>query len=216
MAHEVELKFQLPGGTAGRALAETGEALGSVVQVNHVFDTADGDLRARGLTLRLREEEGRWTVTLKGPASRVGGARDREELEASISARTARAILEGKASPLEALRGSGPSAPLLSRTERLAEGGIRLHGAFRNRRTRVRAKVPGHGDVVLEIDRTELPGGRVDHEVELEVEPGDGEAAEASVARAESWLRGVLRDLGVDPRPASGKTGRFLRALEDA
>lgn len=215
--HEIELKFYLPDAAAARALLEAGgDPLGSVVQVNHVFDTPDGDLRSHGLTLRLREEEGRWKVTLKGPTTCVGSARDREELEVSIDPSHARAILDGEASPLDALGGAGTRSTLLSRAAGLAGAGVRRRGSFRNHRTRVRAAVPGYGEAVLEIDRTELPGDRVDHEVELEIEPPGGKGAEAAVARAEAWLRGLLLEVGVEPRPASGKTGRFLRALGDA
>ncbi len=216
MAREVELKFQLPDGRAARALAAAaGEELSSAVQVNHVFDTPGRDLRGRGLTLRLREEDGRWTVTLKGPSRRVGAARDREELEAAIDAAGAAAILDGEASPLDALEPAPGPGGLLATARSLAGDRVRSLGSFRNRRTRVRASVPGHGVAVLEIDRTELPGGRIDHEVELELAQAPG-SADPRADRAEAWLRRLLEDIGVEPATSSGKTGRFLEALEGA
>jgi len=214
MAREVELKFQLPDERAADALAEAagGDRLGTVVQLNHVFDTPSRALRAHGLTLRLRDQEGDWKVTLKGPAARLGAAMDREELEAPTDARRAEAMLAGGESPLEALGAGGRSIALLEEARALAGSGVRPLGSFRNRRTRVRTSVPGYGAAVLEIDRTELPGGRVDHEVELEIDLPPGREARRVAARAETWLRRLLRDVGVEPLPGSGKTGRFLAA----
>jgi len=45
------------------------------------FDTADGELRSRGMALRLRREEGRWVQSLKAGASGVGGLHARDEWE---------------------------------------------------------------------------------------------------------------------------------------
>ena len=211
---EVELKYFLPDEAAADALcaALDGDADDPVDQVNHLFDTPEGSLRANGLSLRLREEEGVWEVTLKGPSRRRGGARDREEREAEVSPNRAHAMLAGSASPLSALVAEDRAdlvddhADLIARAREIAQGRERSLGSFRNRRLRVRAPLPGYGPVTFEIDRTELPGGRVDREVEVELDIA------GEVATAEKALRELLESLGIDPRPASGKSGRFVKA----
>jgi uncharacterized protein YjbK len=208
---EVELKFALPDDDAAAALeAQAGGSRRSCVrQTNHVFDTDDRRLREAGLTLRLREEEGAWTVTLKGPTKRLGAARDREELEAAVAPERAAAMLRGEASPLDVL---DASEALVGEAASRSAGALVRLGTFHNRRVRVEADLPGHGPATLEIDRTELPGGRVDREVELEVPAGP--AGTSDVASAERALRALLAGIGVDAVEASGKTGRFLSALD--
>jgi adenylate cyclase class IV len=64
---EYEIKFRLDSpddlievfGTAGA------EFLGDGPEVNHLFDTGDGALRARGVVLRLREDHGGVLLTVK-------------------------------------------------------------------------------------------------------------------------------------------------------
>lgn len=210
-AREVELKFVLPDERAAKALEAkaAGSRASRVLQVNHVFDTPDRRLRGNGLTLRLREEEGAWTVTLKGPARRVGAARDRTELEAGVTPERAARILAGEETPLAAL--DGDRALTREAAKRAGKRIVRL-GSFRNRRTTVSAELAGYGPALLEIDRTELPGGRVDHEVELEV-PADG--GDGRAASAEAALRELLAEIGVPAVQASGKSGRFLAALDE-
>lgn len=87
-------------------------------------DTPDGELRARGLALRLRREDGAWTLTLKGDARRVsGGAVERTEVEGGWSEEGAAPVAAemeergvdggglrsaaGTRRPVEALRAAG-------------------------------------------------------------------------------------------------------------
>ncbi len=53
----------------------------SVVLHSIYFDTPEGDLRNRGIALRLRRERGRWIQTLKGPGEAVAGLHSRGEFE---------------------------------------------------------------------------------------------------------------------------------------
>ncbi|HEX5009679.1 MAG TPA: hypothetical protein VFY71_04700, partial [Planctomycetota bacterium] len=62
--------------------------------------------------------------------------------------------------------------------------------------------------LVLELDRSELPGGRVDHEVEAEV------PAELAPA-AERALRALCARAGVPWRSAPSKAARLFAALEE-
>ncbi|MEN8374019.1 MAG: CYTH domain-containing protein [Gemmatimonadota bacterium] len=208
MAREIEVKLRLPDERAAEELIASagGEVLGVVWQTNYLFDTPELSLRGAGLALRLRDEDGRWSVTLKGPTVRAGAARSREEIEARVDAQAAAAMLAGETSPLAALTGD---APLVASAAGLAPGGIEPLGSFRNRRTRVRALLPGLGTACLELDRTELPGDRTDLEVELEL-PAESTPEEA--AAAEAALARLLAEIGVDAVPSSGKTSRFLAA----
>ena len=208
---EVELKFALPDERAAEALEAQADGLreSCVMQVNHLFDTPDRRLRGNGFTLRLREEDGTWTVTLKGPTRQVGAARDRAEVEAGITPERAARILAGEATPLDVL--DRDHALTREAVACACERVVRL-GSFRNRRITVSAELAGYGPALLEIDRTELPGGRVDHEVELEVPAG---GAEVRAASAETALRDLLGEIGVPAVPATGKSGRFLAALDE-
>ncbi len=53
-------------------------------EVNVLFDTAAGAIAAAGRALRLRQVDGRWILTLKGPAIWRGPVKIREELETSV------------------------------------------------------------------------------------------------------------------------------------
>ncbi len=59
----------------------------------------------------------------------------------------------------------------------------------------------------LELDRSEFPGGRVEHEVEVEVAAADAPAVEAA-------LREWLGRAGVPWRTAESKAQRLFEALE--
>ena len=64
---EVELKFALPGGRSGDAVASIAVLAGvrprSLSSV--YYDTAKGALRRAGLSLRVREEDGAFVQTIK-------------------------------------------------------------------------------------------------------------------------------------------------------
>src|SRR5215467_1630320 len=104
---EVELKLAVEGATAFAALARSAGAAprAATKQVNHFFDTADWRLRAGQHTIRLREEEGSFTLTAKGPAtkSQQGPLTARSEEEVALERDEASGILEGALSPLDTL-----------------------------------------------------------------------------------------------------------------
>ncbi len=82
MKDEYEIKFRLDSPDALiEALAAAGaEFLGEGYETNHIFDTPDGALKARGVLLRLREEPRGVLLTVKEPLECVGvkGRREHE------------------------------------------------------------------------------------------------------------------------------------------
>jgi uncharacterized protein YjbK len=228
---ERELKLAVPDTAALERVARAAEARGArsspaVLQENHLFDTPDLLLHARGLILRLRVErcEGdeRWTLTAKGPRRAPGehaglgephgDLHARAEEEAAVPATVAGAVLAGRASALDALAAAldRPSA-LLDEIAGVggAAGSVALLGAFTNERTRVGPLDAGSARVALELDRTRLPDGTEACEVELEL-PAD------AVDAGRALLRELLDEAGVAGRPAGPKSGRFLAALARA
>ena len=100
MAIEIEAKIRVAdlAGVAAR-LGELGaQAQGTVSQRDVFFDTAEGELRAGDVGLRVREESGgdgvEMTMCYKGPR-RQGRYKDREEIEMVVGdGRQGQALLE--------------------------------------------------------------------------------------------------------------------------
>jgi len=201
----------------GRHLPDVGDVLAAPTasQVNHFFDTTDWALQRAGCILRLREEDGAFVVTAKGPSESTGDEvfTSRLEEEVAVDSARARQILNGKLSPLDALklRHGGEHTNLTSRLARaLGERPLYHVGAFRNERRRIGpVTLPGDGpelSVVFELDRTEFPHGRVDYEVEVEIAAGDA-------ARCRAALMSLFEKAGIPWRTAPSKAARFFGTL---
>jgi uncharacterized protein YjbK len=219
---EREFKLGIPDAAAASALIERagGRADPPVVQENHFFDSSAGGLRARRIGLRIRREDGRHILTLKGPSEPGADARlsVRAELECALDEPRARAVLDG-ALPVTALLDElAPAAARLGREGLLAatreaarEAPLRPIGSFRNQRTVVHTRLDLDGrplDVLLEFDRTEFAPDHVRFEVELEV---DRDADEAAVGRA---LETLFDAAGVSPTPTRSKLAVFQDWLD--
>ncbi len=218
---EVEFKLPLSGEAELAALlaalpAGAPEPSPAREQINHFFDTPRGDLRRAGLALRLREEAGRFRLTGKGPpaAGASSALTDRAEDEVTLDAGWAFEVLAGQRPPLDVLRARLPAGtPLLDALDRAAgKRPLARAGSFRNlRRELGPLELPRAGAapvrVTLELDRSEFPGGRVEHEVEVEVPAADAPAVEAA-------LREWLGRAGVPWRSAESKAQRLFEALE--
>lgn len=212
---EVEFKLLLADEAARERLLAVllrpgARPIAPVRQENHFLDTADGVLRAARHVVRLRREEGDWTLALKGPALSEGrGPTRRAEEERKVSPETAHAILAGATSPLDAFRRE-PQAVLLAPIERLVEGrALTVIGSFANERTRLAADaVVRELGLGVELDRTTFPGARTELELEVEL-PADVDPAPVELA-----LRLLLERARVPWTPATGKAGRFFRILD--
>ncbi len=183
----------------------------TVIQENHFFDTRDADLREAGYALRLRIEERRRLLTAKGPATRSeGGLTDRPEVEVEVEPAEAERILSGDLAPLDLLA-ARESSRLIDLLSSWAGGQPLAHvGSFKNVRRHVGpVQLVGRGgsvEVSFEMDRTELPGDRVDFEVEVEIPE-----AHATVCRAA--LEDLLARAGIPWETAPSKAQRFFEAL---
>lgn len=218
MAHgagtEIELKLRVESRAELEAVARAarGRDRGTVRQRNHFFDTSSWRLRAAGFGLRLRDEDGVWFLTAKGPAKRGSGAvvSARQEEEVELPAAVAEGVLAGADPPLDVLarHGGQPAAELAAELMGHAGGeAVALVGTFENRRRRVDCELGGL-PVTLELDETTFPGGIVQHEVEVEI------AELGAAERVEEALSALLRAAGAHPSPGRGKAARFFRALQ--
>ncbi len=189
-----------------------------VKQVNHFFDTAARDLRRSEMALRLRVEDDRRWLALKGPA-RTGPARtgmgalhERPEDEVALEPEEAEALLAGTLSPSAIVRERLGASPLAREALALAGGRPLGHlGSFENERLRLGPlPFPGPGrslPLVFELDRTRFPGSPVERELEVEVRSADAPLVERE-------LRDLLRRAGVEWTPARSKAERFFRILD--
>lgn len=198
---EHELKLDL-GGEAGWAVAREAllagaRHLGRVSQTNTYFDTSDGRIRrGRGAMIRIREAGGDFELTAKDRVSTGAfGQRSRERNEA-LSSSFARAILAGR---VELARGDSALGLAL-----VAEwGSLHPWASMANTRDSFDLK----DGYVAELDLTELPGGRLDAEIELELRRPDHTPEGALKALRLAWP-----DLP-DCDAATPKFRRFLEAV---
>ncbi len=223
MKIEQEYRFALTAAEYDRLRTSLCEPLHIHRLRNHYFDTAAEDLRRRGFGLRLREQEGRYRLAWKGPNRATaeeasGGISRRWEEEREIPATKARKMLEEGATLGELAAESLPgNSRLPAEIEPLRADRVRTIGWVETERatygisnigTQDRgagADQPALEKACLELDRVRFPGGRTDHELEVEWSGGDG----AFLGRR---LRGWLAGLGIDARPQpETKLARFFR-----
>lgn len=198
-----------------RLLALIGGSVRVLEQRNLLFDTPARSLAAAGLSLRLRHESGRWILTAKGEprtrrTDRPTLLSARGEAERIVRPPLALHLASGTADPLPLLRQGEPAAMALALAEaiEIAAAGLPLGivGEFRNERTLCEAALPCGTPVAVALDRSEMPDGTVEHELELEITRG-------AVAPAAAWLAALMRSAEIPLRPSASKRLRFARAL---
>lgn len=219
---ESEFKLLLSGEEdANRLIAlligPAAQAPAPVGQLNEFYDTPDRAFGAGLRILRLREEGGHFFLTAKGrlPGLDDAGALSRlGEEEVEIDEVWARAIHAAVLCPLAALEESLDTESDLLQALRASVGAAHLEtvGCFRNERRKVGPIPLGASDgelaLCFEFDRTEFPGGRIDWEVEVEVQASQEE-------RAEELLRELFARAELPWRASTPKVQRFLQALRD-
>ena len=197
---ELELKLGLDKPEALNALLAALPTPTAVIeQANHYFVDDGGVLVASRTMLRVRESRRRdaeaaptVVLTVKRRLRAKDGYFVAEEHECPLALDDWRAVQEGtrglaslKPSPLADLAIDSP---------------LRCHGVMRNLRHVVHLE-----GYVLEVDRTELPGGRVDAEVEVETDDPEG-------ARRLVTARAAAAGVTLFPQ-TKGKYARFRAAL---
>ncbi len=196
---ERELKLRLADESAW---AEVRAALGTPKatrrQVNTYFDTPDGRLRvARNLMVRVREAGGAVRLQVKDRIEASDGLLTSRERQAELTAAQWEAVHRGRTAL------TGLHVPLC--VALFAEVGAPLHplGSMVN----TRDVFDLSGGYVCELDRTELPGGGLDFEIEIELV-----APAHTLEGARAALEAVAGPL--DTTPSSPKYARFLDALD--
>jgi triphosphatase len=200
---EIESKFRVPGPQVFEQLLGMGQigpfllrpAPAPVDQLNTYFDTADRRLGAARHGFRVRAAGGRFTATLKGPATLAGATHTRAEWEAALPSGDPADLADGELRMrLLALSAGLPLLPLLT---------IRTH------RQLVAAARPGGLALEVALDDSLIEaGGQTERLCELEVElPAGGALADLEQISA------LLRDrFGLLPEPRS-KLERGLALL---
>lgn len=156
---ERELKFRLRDEGDWRAVQQVlGAPAGRLEQVNAYLDTADGRVAERREMVRLRRENDARVLTYKQGVRAEDGYFEAREFEAPITAEEWERLLGGREVGLEHLE------PLTVLRSSVGLGPLRVTGEVRN----LRLRYPLANGDVLELDRTEFPGGRLDFEIEVE------------------------------------------------
>jgi uncharacterized protein YjbK len=165
--HEIEIKADLQNRTYYLSLLEYLKEkkliTEEIAQDNYFFDTANWDLVSSGLVLRLRIEDKKAIITLKGLGQRDRFSVARYEINEEIPIKRADSFMkeglparELPTGLLKVLPGNNTNAIYFKK----------LH--FSNRRTKVDYQ---HNDfsLLLEIDKTRFADGNHDYELEAEL-----------------------------------------------
>lgn len=191
----------------------SGPAGATLHQVNHVLDTQEHALQDAKYALRLRQENGRAVLTVKGPPTGKATLLEHADKDLLISAVTAEQVLSGETSPVEILERDPANTEghrrLLGELKALLRGRpVRLVGTFRNERAPLPLTLTVGGRslaLTLELDRTVFPGEVVHHELEVEL-PDDADAP-----AVEEALRARLG--GIEIGPSTPKIKRFYEIV---
>jgi inorganic triphosphatase YgiF len=214
--HETEFKFRLDDQSArDRILGILGaKDSRTVVQTNWIFDTEHRDLDRHRFLVRLRQEDGRNLLTAKAPGNRErAGLVDRPELEVEISADRARSVLAGMAPPLSFLERafpSGDAARILAAIRTACAGApLRRVGSYETERVLKSVPMGADRTLTVALDRTTLPRGRTDYEIEIEL-PGAIDPREIR-----SWIEALFREARLALQTSGPKVARFYAALDE-
>jgi uncharacterized protein YjbK len=200
---EIELKWALGADgyrVLGERLAQLLGAPATLRQDNRFFDSTDLRLRRAGLNLRPRWQNQRLLMTCKQRAAEAeDGLHRHDEWEEWLD--PSPGLAAGDAAALARL-------PLPVRFRDILDGAALIAlGGFSNLRLEFREPHPD-GEALLCLDRTELPGGRIDFELEIET------AAAAAAARR--WHHRLQEwSVPFNPQPVT-KFARFLALLASA
>ncbi|HEX3424367.1 MAG TPA: CHAD domain-containing protein [Sphingomicrobium sp.] len=202
MPHEIELKLEIDPSAAERLLVEPwlcGAGCEAKPQLSVYYDTADGELRRRGFTLRVRSVGDRYFQTVKTLGSGAG-LFERGEWEYETSG-------------IEIDRESLARTPLAHFES--AELELVVRSEVTRRSCRVRANGP---EIQLDYDEGEISAGGLSQRIsELELELIDGDPSGAvkvarRIAEREPVRIGVMSKAERGFALADGRLGRVFKA----
>jgi uncharacterized protein YjbK len=225
-AREIEFKFAVHGKQAFDHLVNyldlpLSVLENGVIQINHFFDSPAYCLHKRHFVIRLREENGSYTLTIKGEQQAGPGASnvltDRVEEEVELAPATARALLDGEMSPQQVINEhfSSRAAALLALIETACNQQQLVNiGDFRNVRIHLPPLLVAVGNhderLQFELDSSTFPDGRVDCEIEIEI------SEQSDAAAIEAALKDLFRQANIQWHAAPSKAERFFAALTKA
>jgi len=197
---EIEIKLDLGSFTNYLKLVGfLGELEQEDRQINGFFDTEDQQIAKMGWALRVRAENERGLVTVKGISAAEGLVVIRQEIEADITRGQAIDILNLRMDVM-----SLTNSPVDFIKEKVGDQSLTQLVKFSNTRQKKTFRIADKG-YLFEIDKTEFNDGSVDYELELELEhTGD-------LATIEDKLRHLFSSLDI---PFEHQTqSKFHRAL---
>jgi uncharacterized protein YjbK len=222
-SREIEFKFGVSGTQAFYQLVEHLKLPASVLtegvtQVNHFFDSPSLCLHKKHIAIRLREQNDRNLLTIKGEKTlqpkENSVLSNRVEEETAIPGQAADDILNGRIAPQQAIEEhfKSKSAPILSMINTACNGQGLVHiGEFSNVRIHLPpAALPGANSgekLVFELDSSTFPDGSIDHEIEVEI------SEHTDAALVESALVDLFKQAGIEWHSAPSKAERFFASL---
>ena len=180
---ETELKFTLSQSEFDK-LVTSFKLLKIKRQRNIFFDTVQQDLARARWALRLRDEDGHFFLTAKGPGESHDGMVERIEIEVAIEAGHADALIQGRSAALHGL------APWQAVQDFIGARSVHVVLTFENQR-----RVFLWKNWKLEVDEAHCAGQRL---LELEIE--------CEVREKKSLLQDVRQlfaSLGIEPRAST-------------
>jgi uncharacterized protein YjbK len=224
-SREIEFKFAVNDKHAFERLVNYLDLPGSaldqgVTQTNHFFDSPACCLHKHHFVIRLREENNRYTLTVKGEqlAERAENSvlTDRIEEEALLTHESASALLAGRASPQQIINDhfNSRAASLLNMIETACARQKLIHiGDFRNVRIHLPPLMLAVGNdeerLEFELDSSIFPDGKVDYEIEVEI------SGQSNAGGIETVLKELFRQAGIEWHAAPSKAARFFAAITD-
>jgi len=203
---EIEIKLRLESfPNYLKLLGSVGEIEEERLHVSAFFDTARRDLRKGGWALRVRAENDRGLVTVKGASSREGLAVVRQEMEAEIERGLALEVIGGfydvlkiDAGPVAFIKKEFPGHSMVKLVQ------------FHNTRQLKHFRIGDH-EYLLEIDKTEFADGSTEYELEVEVDD------HSQIEVIQDHLKKMFDSLGIPfEREARSKFRRALDRLIDS
>ena len=159
-----------------------------LLQTNYFFDTPEGFLRSCRYALRIRNENGNFLLTVKGPRLSSGDLVVRNEIECPLPPETAQNLLKNP--NLFFTLGLPPFQWLEEKTESLNKLSLIQNLSFKNERHPVHLSSE-EGLICLELDKTEYSDGSLFYELEAEFQ------TEEQYQKARGRIESLFLELGI-------------------